>query len=131
MMFQDPYPSLNPRMKVAQILAEPLLIQQRRHNAQHRPARPRAADVRWVSTRVAADRYPHEFSGGQRQRIGLAAPWRSTRVDRRRRARVGARRVDPGPDLNLMKDLQDVHNLCYVMVTHDLAVVYYMADSSA
>ncbi|HEV2427751.1 MAG TPA: ABC transporter ATP-binding protein, partial [Acidimicrobiales bacterium] len=69
MMFQDPYSSLDPRMKVSQILAEPLMIQREGTRGQQRD---RVAELlTWVGLEPAvADRYPHEFSGGQRQRIG-------------------------------------------------------------
>ncbi|HUX05226.1 MAG TPA: ABC transporter ATP-binding protein [Acidimicrobiales bacterium] len=129
MMFQDPYSSLNPRMKVAQILGEPLQVQGDGNRAQ------RLARVRELLLAVglepsAADRYPHEFSGGQRQRIGLA---RALALNPRLIVAdepVSALDVSiQAQILNLMKDLQREHNLSYVMVSHDLAVVYYMADT--
>ena len=71
MVFQDPYGSLNPRMKVSNIIGEPLEV--------HGGGRPRRHDARVASLMAMvgllpdmADRYPHEFSGGQRQRIGIA-----------------------------------------------------------
>ncbi len=129
MMFQDPYSSLDPRMKVAQILAEPLMVQ----HVGNRVAQ--AQRVSELLTLVGlepavADRYPHEFSGGQRQRIGLA---RALALNPRLIVAdepVSALDVSiQAQILNLMKDLQKVHNLSYVFVSHDLAVVYYMADS--
>jgi peptide/nickel transport system ATP-binding protein len=129
MMFQDPYSSLNPRMKVAQILGEPLLVQREGSKAQ------RAARVNELLLSVglepsAADRYPHEFSGGQRQRIGLA---RALALNPRLIVAdepVSALDVSiQAQILNLMKELQRQHNLSYIMVSHDLAVVYYMADT--
>ena len=94
-MFQDPYASLDPRMRVRTILSEPLAVQTSAPGA----ARP----VRSCSARSgcrAGDRlYPHEFSGGQRQRIGLArALALKPQADRRRRAGLGARRLDPVAD---------------------------------
>ncbi len=131
MMFQDPYSSLDPRMKVGQIIGEPLMIQREGSKAQQ------AARVEELLNsvgldRMAADRYPHEFSGGQRQRIGFA---RALALNPRLIVAdepVSALDVSiQAQILNLMKDLQREHNLSYVMVSHDLAVVYYMADTIA
>ncbi|MDE3094365.1 MAG: ABC transporter ATP-binding protein, partial [Acidobacteriota bacterium] len=129
MMFQDPYSSLNPRMKVAQILGEPLQVQREGNRAQRNE---RVAEL-LLSVGLeprAADRYPHEFSGGQRQRIGLA---RALALNPRLIVAdepVSALDVSiQAQILNLMKDLQKDHNLSYVFVSHDLAVVYYMADT--
>jgi peptide/nickel transport system ATP-binding protein len=128
MMFQDPYSSLDPRMKVGAILSEPLEIQGEGDRASRRQ---RVADLLLTVGLEprAADRYPHEFSGGQRQRIGLAraialnpklviADEPVSALDVSIQAQI----------LNLMKELQRVHGLSYVMISHDLAVVYYMAD---
>jgi oligopeptide/dipeptide ABC transporter ATP-binding protein len=129
MMFQDPYSSLNPRMRVSQVIGEPLLIQKEGTRAQQRQR------VNELLTSVgleptAGERYPHEFSGGQRQRIGLA---RALALNPRLIVAdepVSALDVSiQAQILNLMKDLQRNHNLSYVMVSHDLAVVYYMADT--
>jgi peptide/nickel transport system ATP-binding protein len=131
MMFQDPYSSLNPRMKVAQILEEPLVIQGAGTKAQ------RTSRVRELLESVgldpsAADRYPHEFSGGQRQRIGLA---RALALSPRLIVAdepVSALDVSVQAQiLNLMKELQRQHGMSYIMVSHDLAVVYYMSDTIA
>jgi oligopeptide/dipeptide ABC transporter ATP-binding protein len=131
MMFQDPYSSLDPRMKVAQILGEPLLIQKEGTKAQQR----HRVDELLIAVgldRMAADRYPHEFSGGQRQRIGFA---RALALNPRLIVAdepVSALDVSiQAQILNLMKELQREHNLSYVMVSHDLAVVYYMANTIA
>ena len=131
MMFQDPYSSLDPRMKVSQILAEPLMVQR---EGSHAAQRERVAELLTsVGLEPAvADRYPHEFSGGQRQRIGLA---RAIALNPRLVVAdepVSALDVSiQAQILNLMKDLQKAHHLSYVMVSHDLAVVYYMADTIA
>jgi oligopeptide/dipeptide ABC transporter ATP-binding protein len=129
MMFQDPYSSLDPRMKVGQILGEPLMVQ--RVGSRSQQAQRVAELLMSVGLEpVAADRYPHEFSGGQRQRIGLA---RALALNPRLIVAdepVSALDVSiQAQILNLMKDLQKAHHLSYVMVSHDLAVVYYMADS--
>ena len=131
MMFQDPYASLDPRMKVAQILGEPLAIQRVGSSAEQ------AQRVRELLSSVGldpqvADRYPHEFSGGQRQRIGLA---RALALNPRLIVAdepVSALDVSVQAQiLNLMKELQRQYGMSYVMVSHDLAVVYYMADTIA
>lgn len=129
MMFQDPYSSLNPRMKVEQILGEPLLVQREGSKTE------RMTHVSELLLSVglepsAADRYPHEFSGGQRQRIGFA---RALALNPRLIVAdepVSALDVSiQAQILNLMKELQREHNLSYIFVSHDLAVVYYMADT--
>jgi oligopeptide/dipeptide ABC transporter ATP-binding protein len=129
MMFQDPYSSLNPRMKVEDILSEPLLVQ-REGSRIDRQRRVQELLAAVGLERLAADRYPHEFSGGQRQRIGLA---RALALNPRLIVAdepVSALDVSiQAQILNLMKGLQREHDLTYVFVSHDLAVVYYMADT--
>ncbi len=129
MMFQDPYSSLNPRMKVGQILQEPLMVQREGTKAQQM-ARVNELLLSVGLEPSAADRYPHEFSGGQRQRIGFA---RALALNPRLIVAdepVSALDVSiQAQILNLMKELQKEHNLSYIMVSHDLAVVYYMADT--
>lgn len=129
MMFQDPYSSLDPRMKVGSILSEPLEIQRQDTKTGRYQ---RVADLLLTVglEPSAADRYPHEFSGGQRQRIGLA---RAIALNPRLVVAdepVSALDVSiQAQILNLMKDLQREHKLSFVMISHDLAVVYYMADT--
>jgi peptide/nickel transport system ATP-binding protein len=131
MVFQDPFSSLSPRMTVQNILSEPLEIHNR-GDAQWRAERVKTLmqvvglDPRFLS------RYPHSFSGGQRQRVGIA------------------RALALGPDLlicdepvsaldvsvqaqilNLLKDLQAQLGLTYLFISHNLAVVDYMADRIA
>ncbi len=129
MMFQDPYSSLNPRMKVSQILAEPLRIQHEGNRAVQNQRVDELLNAVGLEP-IAGDRYPHEFSGGQRQRIGLA---RALALNPRLIVAdepVSALDVSiQAQILNLMKELQRVHSLTYVFVSHDLAVVYYMADT--
>jgi len=131
MMFQDPYSSLNPRMKVAQIIGEPLAVQGDGDKAQQM-ARVYELLASVGLDRVSADRYPHEFSGGQRQRIGFA---RALALNPRLIVAdepVSALDVSVQAQiLNLMKELQREHHLSYVMVSHDLAVIYYMAETIA
>ncbi len=128
LMFQDPQSSLDPRMRVGSIIAEPLAVQ---HLGSKRAQRDRVFELlsEVGLPRNAVERYPHEFSGGQRQRIGLAraltvnprlivADEPVSALDVSIRAQV----------LNLMKRLQASHGLTYVVISHDLAVVKYMAD---
>ena len=128
LMFQDPYSSLDPRMRVGSIIREPLSIQ-RVGTRQEQQQRVFELLDEVGLPRNAVERYPHEFSGGQRQRIGLAraltlnpkvivADEPVSALDVSIRAQV----------LNLMKRLQADHGLTYIVISHDLAVVKYMAD---
>jgi oligopeptide/dipeptide ABC transporter ATP-binding protein len=129
LMFQDPYASLDPRMRVGTIIREPLKV----HgvgSSSEQLERVRALLGEVGLSKDAVDRYPHEFSGGQRQRIGLA---RALALDPKLIVAdepVSALDVSiQAQILNLMKDLQGRHGLTYVMISHDLAVVRYMADT--
>jgi oligopeptide/dipeptide ABC transporter ATP-binding protein len=128
LMFQDPYSSLDPRMRVGAIIGEPLAIQKIGSREQQRQLVYDLLDEVGLP-RNAVERYPHEFSGGQRQRIGLAraltlnprvivADEPVSALDVSIRAQV----------LNLMKRLQADHDLTYVVISHDMAVVKYMAS---
>jgi peptide/nickel transport system ATP-binding protein/oligopeptide transport system ATP-binding protein len=127
LIFQDPYGSLNPRMTVADMLAEPLLL----HTDLAQSGRlDRVADLlRTVGLRPEhARRYPHEFSGGQRQRIAIA---RALAVEPKLIVcdePVSALDVSIRSQiLNLLKDLQQRLGLAYIFISHDLAVVKHIA----
>jgi peptide/nickel transport system ATP-binding protein len=131
MVFQDPFSSLSPRMTVQNILSEPLEIHERGDPESRRETVKRLMEAVGLDPRFLS-RYPHSFSGGQRQRIGIA------------------RSLALGPDLlicdepvsaldvsvqaqilNLLKDLQKELGLTYLFISHNLAVVDYMADRIA
>ena len=130
-IFQDPFGSLNPRMTVFDIISEPLVIHQIGDQAE------RGERVRELMTLVGLDikhlrRYPHSFSGGQRQRIGIARALALqpdllicdepvSALDVSIQAQV----------LNLLKDLQAKLGLTYLFISHNLAVVDYVADRIA
>ncbi len=128
MMFQDPYASLNPRMRVSEILKEPLAIQ-RIGSGREQDEKIRVTLSEVGLPQNALVRYPHEFSGGQRQRIALAravmlepkvmvADEPVSALDVSIRSQV----------LNLMKRLQAEHGMASVVISHDLAVVKYVSD---
>jgi dipeptide transport system ATP-binding protein len=128
MVFQNPYGSLNPRKKVVQILAEPLVINTSLSRAERRE---RVRDM-MALVGLAPEheqRYPHMFSGGQRQRIAIAralmlhprlvvADEPVSALDLSIQAQV----------LNLMMELQDSFGLAYFFISHDLGVVRHVAD---
>ena len=131
LMFQDPYASLDPRMRVGSIVREPLVAQGIGTTAERRRRVEDLLGEVGLSPK-ALELYPHEFSGGQRQRIGLA-----------RALTLGPKLVvadEPvsaldvsiqAQILNLLKDLQKRRGLTYIFISHDLAVVKYMSDTIA
>ena len=129
MMFQDPYASLDPRMKVGSIIREPLRVQGVGSEADQKA---RVLDLlnEVGLSPAAADRFPHEFSGGQRQRIGFA---RALALEPKliiADEPVSALDVSIQAQLlNLMKDQQARRGLTLLLVSHDLAVMRYMADT--
>jgi oligopeptide transport system ATP-binding protein len=130
-VFQDPYTSLPPRMRVAEIIADPLRI----HGLGDEATIARRVNqlMREVGLNPARGRdYPFQFSGGQRQRIGIA---RALAIEPRLLVldeAVSALDVSVQAQvLNLLRDLQAAHHLTYVFISHDLGVVRYMSDRIA
>jgi oligopeptide/dipeptide ABC transporter ATP-binding protein len=131
MVFQDPSASLNPRLRVRQVLDEPLRLHLYLLRSE-RAARVRELIEMVGLTEAHLDRYPHELSGGQRQRVGIARaiavspdivildePTSSLDVSIR------------GQILDLLLELQDKHRFAYLFITHDLQVVQRVADRVA
>ena len=127
-MFQDPYSSLDPRMRVGSILREPLQIQGAGSRAQQREHIASLLAEVGLSPR-STELYPHEFSGGQRQRIGLARALALSPKIIVADEPVSALDVSIRSQiLNLMRRLQAAHGLTYIVISHDLSVVRYLAD---
>jgi oligopeptide transport system ATP-binding protein len=131
MIFQDPYASLNPRMTVAQLVAEPLMVHNVATGAQINERVEHLLEL--VNLNPAfASRYPHEFSGGQRQRIGVARALALqpsfiicdepiSALDVSIQAQV----------VNLLEELQQQFNLTYLFIAHDLSMVKHISDRVA
>jgi peptide/nickel transport system ATP-binding protein len=129
LIFQDPYASLDPRMRVGTILREPLKVQGI-GSAKEQNDRVRSLVSEVGLSQKSLDLYAHEFSGGQRQRIGLA---RALTLEPKLIVAdepVSALDVSiQAQILNLLKDLQARHHLTLIVISHDLAVVKYVSDT--
>ena len=130
-VFQDPWSSLNPRMRIKDIVAEPLIANHDVSNEERDRKVAEAMELVGLSP-DQANNYPHEFSGGQRQRIAVASALVASpkliildepvsALDVSIRAQV----------MNLLVDLQETHNLSYLLIAHNLATVRYMAHQTA
>jgi ABC-type oligopeptide transport system ATPase subunit len=133
-VFQDPYASLNPRMTVHDIVAEPMIIHQGKLKLGRKARTDRVMELLGLVGlgRHHASRYPHEFSGGQRQRIGIARALAvepellildepTSALDVSVQAQV----------LNLLEQLQDQLKLTYLFISHDLGVIRYVCSRVA
>jgi peptide/nickel transport system ATP-binding protein len=130
MVFQDPYGSLDPRQKIAQIVAEPLGLLHLGRAAAAERCREALAEVGLGAE--ALDRYPHEFSGGQRQRIAIARALITRPALLVADEPVSALDVSVQAQvLNLLAELQRRHGLALLFISHDLAVVAHLADRIA
>ncbi len=127
-VFQNPYGSLNPRQKIGDVLAEPLLLNTDMPAAERRD-RAMAMLVKVGLGPEHFNRYPHMFSGGQRQRIAIARALMLNPSFLVLDEPVSALDLSVQAQiLNLLKDLQDEFGLTYVFISHDLSVVRYIAD---
>lgn len=131
-VFQDPAGSLNPRMRIASIVGEPLIIHGMITDKAELRERVESLLERCGMPRAAADRYPHEFSGGQRQRIGIARALAlepkfivcdepTSALDVSIQAQV----------INLLMDLQEEFGLSYLFISHDMAVIQHVCKRIA
>lgn len=128
MIFQDPYASLNPRMKVRDIVGEPLVIHTKLSKSERNKLVSEMLEVVGLSE-YHADRYAHEFSGGQRQRIGIARALIMKPKLIIADEPVSALDVSiQSQILNLLKDLQQEYHLTYLFISHDLSVVEHISD---
>jgi peptide/nickel transport system ATP-binding protein len=128
-VFQNPYESLNPRFTIGQTLVEPMTIHGIGVDAAARERKARDWLVRVGLDAEAMHKYPHEFSGGQRQRIAIARSLTLSPDVLVLDEAVAALDVSVQAQvLNLLKDLQDELGLAYIFISHDLAVVRFMAD---
>ncbi len=131
-IFQDPAGSLNPRMRIAQIVAEPLVVHGIAKGRDELRDRAEKLLVRCGMPAAAADRFPHEFSGGQRQRIGIARALAldpkfiicdepTSALDVSIQAQI----------INLLDDLQSEFGLSYLFISHDMAVIKHVCKNIA
>lgn len=129
MIFQDPYASLNPRMKIREIIAEPLVIHTKLSKSEQNKLVSEMLEVVGLNEYHAV-RYAHEFSGGQRQRIGIARA-----LIMKPRLIIADEPVSAldvsiqSQIINLLKELQSEFHLTYLFISHDLSVVEHISDN--
>jgi peptide/nickel transport system ATP-binding protein len=134
MVYQDPYASLNPRMRIMNIVMEPLNIHDRASSKEQKVEKVLSAlrDVRLEPAEEIAGRFPHMLSGGQRQRVAIARA-----LVLRPRLIVADEPVSMldvsvrGEILELMQGLKDKFNISYIYITHDLSTARYVGDDLA
>lgn len=131
-IFQDPYSSLNPRMKIGEIISEPMMVHKTEPDAAARDKRVRELLAVCGLNPKFADRYPHEMSGGQRQRIGIARALAVRPEFIICDEAVSALDVSiQAQVINLLEDLRDEFDLTYLFISHDLSVVRHLCQRVA
>ncbi|MDP7453222.1 MAG: dipeptide ABC transporter ATP-binding protein [Arenicellales bacterium] len=131
-IFQDPYSSLNPRMKIGAMLEEPMRVHGIITNARERKERVRELLSVCGLDPKFADRYPHEMSGGQRQRVGIARALALDPAFIICDEAVSALDVSiQAQVINLLEDLREQFNLTYLFIAHDLSVVRHISNRVA
>jgi oligopeptide transport system ATP-binding protein len=131
-IFQDPYSSLNPRMKIGDMIAEPMLVHRTEPDRAAREARVRELLRVCGLDPKFADRYPHEMSGGQRQRVGIARALSVRPEFIICDEAISALDVSiQAQIINLLEDLRDQFHLTYLFIAHDLSVVRHLCHRVA
>lgn len=129
MIFQDPFSSLNPRMSVGQLIAEPLIIYNKHSGKELNQSVAKLMDTVGLERRLSTS-YPHELDGGRRQRIGVARALALNPKFIVCDEPVSALDVSiQAQILNLMQDLQEEFGLTYMFITHDMSVVRHISDN--
>jgi len=131
-IFQDPYSSLNPRMKIGEIISEPMMVHGIINDPKKRDARVRELLGLCGLNPKFADRYPHEMSGGQRQRVGIARALAVNPEFIICDEAVSALDVSiQAQVINLLEDLREQFDLTYLFISHDLSVVHHLCHRVA
>ena len=128
MIFQDPYASLNPRMSIGEIIGEPLIVHTSMRDSERKEQVAKLLGLVGLNPHYT-DRFPHEFSGGQRQRIGIARALALSPQLIICDEPISALDVSiQAQVVNLLEELQDVFDLTYLFIAHDLSMVRHISN---